>query len=273
MVDPKVIGSEFDMVIDHMGFVLRLLIPLETFTSLFSDHYETFETSIIPLVYKAEDRVLEIGSGIGFISCMIGKVVDTLVGLEALPGYASVAQYNVKLNNLDKVSIFPLIGDVLSGKSKFNRWVRAYESTMIPTQSTSIIQPLRIIEGESIDINFLINQHNLNCIHMDVEGYEKTLIPHLINGPISKINKLVVEVHPDAIPHKEIYPLYAGLVDCGLEPCFISGRRAFPNISYVIVFCRGEERDRMRGYNSSLGMGVIDNTGEFLEYIKRWADG
>lgn len=107
----------------------NLFVPHEVFIGLFSEFYEPAERTLLPVIYNSGDRVLEVGSGIGFITLILGSRCEFVLGLEALPDYAEVVRANVGSNNLSNVIVLSVMGHTFNGEADFRYRNPPYSSS------------------------------------------------------------------------------------------------------------------------------------------------
>ena len=80
---------------------------------------------------------------------------------------------------------------------------------------------------ESLAINTLIERHSPQVIIMDVEGAEAELLP---SANLSKVDSLVIEMHPQVIGDKAVAGLTATLKEKGFDLIDATGNVYFYSI-------------------------------------------
>ncbi len=245
----------------------NLFVPHEVLIGLFADFYEPAERTLLPVIYNSGDRVLELGCGMGLITLILGSRCEFVLGLEALPDYAEVARANAGSNNLSNVIILSVMGHTLNGEADFRYRNPPYSSSAVLDRIGMEEATDNIITVPTIDVNELIDQHSINAIHLDVEGSELELIPHILSGSnIASVNKISWETHTHIIGVDGNNRLFYALMDTGFEPVVISGAYFFPTRCYTIAFARPPLADEMRHRQEYIG----DTTVVDLEDFRHW---
>lgn len=251
------------------GFQAKLFIPHETLIGLFIDFYEPAECALLPVIYNQGDRVLEFGSGLGVITMMLGTRCEFVLGLEALPNYAEVARANIGCNNLSNVVILSVMGHISTGEVSYHIRHPAYSSSFVADRPGMEADTDEIVIVPTIDVNELIDQYDLNAIHLDVEGSERELIPHILSSPnIANVNKISWETHTHIIGMDGNNKLYRALIGAGFEPVAVAGAFFFPERCYTIVFARPLVADEMRHRTNYVGDTRVIDLEDFTRLLR-----
>jgi len=167
-----------------------LSIPiLESFES---DSYEKPEARIVQHALKPNDIVLELGTGLGFISALCAKNVgsDRIYTFEANPALESVIQKNYLLNDVSPHLEICLLGEAV-GEITFYLMKSFWSSSTVKRypRARPIQVPMRSFNDEMQRIrpNFLI---------IDIEGGESDFIRY---ASLIGISKVCIELHPHVI--------------------------------------------------------------------------
>jgi len=142
----------------------------------YMDAYENNEIEILKKILTKNDTVMELGSGIGFISSYCSKVIgsEKVFTFEANPKLISEIKDTYLQNNVN-----PTIKNVIlsnhDGFEDFFVEKTFYSSSQIKRNNT--IEKIKI---KCSDINFEIQNINPSLLIIDIEGGEKNTIP-LIN--------------------------------------------------------------------------------------------
>jgi len=156
--------------------------------ALYKETYEGDERHLVNRMLEPEDRVLEIGAGIGVVSSLCGLKCSkgAVVSYEANPNAYDFALANIKLNKLSIDLRNKMLGSE-KGEKDF------YISSKILSSSSKD----RGFGGRVIlpcdDISEVISDFKPTALVMDVEGAEIDLVP-LVN--FSNIKKIIIELHP-----------------------------------------------------------------------------
>ncbi len=191
-------------------------IPFTTCWQLFNDFYETTEHACLPLIYEKSDRVLDSGAGLGYISLEIAHLADFVAGVEALPNCADVA----RLNTQHRPNVLIVDGALgLSDKPvTFHHRYLEYASSIYDT--TIAHDPIaQSFEVPGVDINRLIGELNLNCLHLDLEGGEVDLLEGV---NLSPIHKVTLETHQYVYGQDGTARIMAALFRGGLIPYLVN---------------------------------------------------
>lgn len=188
----------------------RSLMPLRVRKSIFNGSYESFEAEIVQTHLKPNDRVLEVGTGIGLISMLITRLTGPgqVLSYEANPMMEDAIRANFALNGLEpNLRMQAVTADGRSvtfyrdrkivGSSIFDRGIAAEQITV----------PSRPI-AEAMD------EHRPNVLVMDVEGAETEILPA---ADLRGVDRIIVELHPHIVGDGPIKTLLKTLADRGFR--------------------------------------------------------
>ncbi|SFU01706.1 methyltransferase, FkbM family [Pseudovibrio denitrificans] len=151
--------------------------------------YEHEEFYLLTRLLKPEDRVLELGACVGFLSAAAAKICGSsnVMCVEANPELISVIETNHSLNGVSPklVSGIAALKDV--EQSEFFVGERASGSSILEREGS------RKILQKTVNVNRLIAEFDPSFLMMDIEGAEIDLLPAL---DLSDIRMLIVEFHP-----------------------------------------------------------------------------
>lgn len=157
-----------------------------------SDIYEKPEARIVQHALKPNDIVLELGTGLGFISALCAKNVgsERVYTFEANPALESIIQENYRLNDVSPHLEICLLGETV-GEITFYLMKSFWSSTTVKRYpgAKPVQVPMKSFneEVQRIRPNFLI---------IDIEGGEIDFIHYAsLNG----ISKVCIELHPHVI--------------------------------------------------------------------------
>lgn len=152
--------------------------------------YEAKEAQSVCKAVKPQDKVLELGAGIGIITCVIAKTPDVTVwAYEANPTTAALAKRVIEANHLDNITLSQ--GLLTAGDPQnFDFYVRQdlWMSSMDINQGPYE----RKISLTSENIDAFIQEHNINVLVMDIEGAERNL---LRDARLTGIERIFLELH------------------------------------------------------------------------------
>lgn len=158
-------------------------------TSIYEERYERTEAALALSALKPGDSVLELGTGIGFISailCLHGaRVVHTF---DPSPAVERRAAETFRSNGVTPEHYRCVLG-AGNGTTKFHLsdefWA---SSTLRPEQHADTI------EVEVRSFNEFVNKHTPNFLVCDIEGGERELLEY---ADLSSFDRIIMEVHPE----------------------------------------------------------------------------
>ncbi|OWY07388.1 hypothetical protein B6V74_18415 [Thioclava sp. F42-5] len=162
-------------------------IPEEITRLLRRGDYEFAERKLLLRVLRAEDRVLEIGAGIGALGLVAARVCGprNVLSYEPNPNTIPLVEANHLLNNL-----YPAVRKkaitVDGGPVTFFRAGNIISSSLIKRDLSEAIT----VESDSL--SDAIAEFQPTILLMDVEGAELNLLPAV---DLSSLRALVVETH------------------------------------------------------------------------------
>lgn len=160
------------------------------------EEYENHEIKIIKSTLESDDKIVEIGSGIGFISAFCGKEVGQLnvTAIEANPSLIEIAKETFEENNMSIEILNFAIGEE-NGVTPFYIEDDFWSSSSIKRSDRA-----KKIEIPTKKIDDVLEEITANYLIIDIEGYEKILIDKKIPN---KIKKICIELHPHIIGKEE----------------------------------------------------------------------
>ena len=172
------------------------------------DKYEDTERNLLLKFLTTEMRVLEIGTGIGFISLLASKVVGdrNVFCYEANASLEGVIRRNYALNEL-----YPEL--TMKAVTVDGQPVTFYQSQNII--SSSVFDRARNDKKtlvESVEFKSVLDEVNPDVLIMDIEGGEIDLftLPSLGN-----IRHIIVELHPHIVGEEKIEKLLKHMESIG----------------------------------------------------------
>ena len=156
---------------------------------LFRGKYERDECDLVERIVRPGDRVLEIGTGIGFISLIATRLCGegNVLSCEANPDLESIIRENYRLNGWTPNLMMSAVTS--DGRNlTFFRNSNILSSSVFDRGLTD-----NKIVVESIAINDLIYKHRPSVLIMDVEGAEVELLPL---ADLLQVRAIIVEIHP-----------------------------------------------------------------------------
>ncbi len=170
--------------------------------------YEAEEYNLISTSLKPEDVVLEVGAGMGYISCICGKILNDSRNLhvyEANPKLIEIIDTNKRLNGLNFHTYNALLGSY-NGKSDFYIPDDFWAASMVPLNNAEKF------EIDVVNIVDVMNKIKPSYLVMDIEGAEVDVLPSM---DLSDIHTICLEVHPHKAQPERIRNMFSFLLDQG----------------------------------------------------------
>jgi FkbM family methyltransferase len=182
--------------------------PHSVRNALFKGVYEEHECDIVERIVKRGDRILEIGAGIGLVSLLATQLAGEgqVLSCEANPALERLIRANYALNGW-KPNLRMGAVAASAGKVSFHQNDNLLSSSRIDRKLAG-----QTITVESHSINDLLAAHAANIIIMDVEGSETEL---LASADLSRVESIIVEMHPHIVGQAEIDELLGKLKSDG----------------------------------------------------------
>lgn len=199
---------------DHStNFGVRLPLKHSAITppilkDIFFGVYESKEAELVGKRIAADDVVMEIGAGIGFLSALCAKITggERVFAYEANPQLMDVIKLVHDLNGVK-----PTVCNVLLGEGEAERtfWLEQdyWASSLI--QGSKDATPIQV---RQIDLNAEIERIRPTFLILDIEGGEYELLRHARLDPI---RKMVIEVHPHALGYTRVSEMLGWLIAAG----------------------------------------------------------
>ena len=183
--------------------VPKTVVSPAIFYHLVNGDYETPELTLLDEYLSPDDRVIELGAGIGFLANRYGKrcPAQTHVTVEASPGMADLIRLNTRhLGNIEVINAVaakPPTSELhlRNGSAHtvdFHEYKDYWASSLAPVHLTNPQRRLvRTLKINTIDLDELIRTRHANMLVCDIEGGEYDLIKHFnIDVP-----KILMELH------------------------------------------------------------------------------
>ncbi|MEX0340791.1 MAG: FkbM family methyltransferase [Arenibacterium sp.] len=177
-------------------------------------NYELPECYAVFKLVKQDDVVLELGSGIGYMSALvsINKSVREIHTYEANPELIS---YISKLHEVNGVKNVTVHNKILAAKrsAPVDFYVRKQilASSLDKDQGPDSIQRVAKIEVE--DINEVLTKVKPTVLICDIEGAEAALLPA---ARFQTLRAAIIETHPQWIGSKGVRSVFDAMHNAGL---------------------------------------------------------
>ncbi|SMH26587.1 FkbM family methyltransferase [Mesorhizobium australicum] len=162
----------------------------EIWSALISGQYEANEARRVRRAIQPNDRVLELGAGLGVVTSIIASIEGVRVwSFEADPRTAGLAQRVIDMNCSDNVTLTngilaagPPIRVEFFQRSDF--WMSSRFAEQGPYE--------QVIQVPSSDIDTFLRAHDINVLVMDIEGSELELAQH---AKLAGVERIFLELH------------------------------------------------------------------------------
>lgn len=210
--------------------------------ALSSGAYEAEEARIVVRALKPCDRVLEIGSGLGFITTLIARDdrVASLLAVEADPRLARRAAMTLSRNGCVKAEVVNAVlapvasaGDTALFYLRPDFWMSSMMETDVPYDSA--------VNVPVLPLNEILTARAITCIVCDIEGAEVAL---LSGADLAGVDRVVVELHDHVTGLSGVSDLFDAMRRKGLvyDPRCSEGA--------VVLFRRLDHCEDRRPYGS-----------------------
>lgn len=186
---------------------------------LYSERYERSESRCAAVALSADDVVLEVGAGLGYLStiCALRLGSGRVHTYEADPGLIPAIRRHHALNG-----VAPQVHNAMlaasSGSAPF--FVAAH---FFASSATAPHPETPGLEVPTLDVRAEFARLRPTFVLMDIEGGEGDLVP-LIDW--SDVKKLAIELHPELLGPEGMRSLLATLAAAGFkESRLLSGKR------------------------------------------------
>jgi FkbM family methyltransferase len=195
-------------IIRHFGARLALdtgVLSPTIVESLYKGGYEGPEVDIIRATLTPDDRVLEIGGGIGFVGIISSQIVrrpEQVLIVEANPQLIPLMERNFELND-----VRPQVRNAVLGRDGA-REVSFYLHDDFWASSLIAFPGARETRVPQLDIDDVFREFQPTYLIVDIEGGEIALFDGLA---LDGIQKLCLEVHPGQTGQPAVDALIASL--------------------------------------------------------------
>ncbi len=200
-------------MIDREGIILS--VPKGTVSptileSLIKGGYEQIELEIAQKIIEPNERILELGGGIGYLSTSI-KILHNdaeICTMEANPNLMPAIADTHALNNCQIELLHGAASDH-DGETDFYLRANFWESS---TRKERVFSETSRVPA--IDTARVIRNFRPSMLVIDIEGDEERVVPFL---PLEGINKILMELHPEVTGPAVVSSLFAVLLKSGFH--------------------------------------------------------
>ncbi len=170
--------------------------------------YEGSEVGIIKKTLTKEDKVLELGTGMGFISTFCSKIIgsEKVYTFEANKAMQPAIEKMFAANNVKPTVTYKLLGDG-DKNIKFYKKTDSFLASSVHKLDNTVE-----VVMEQQDLNSTIAKLQPTYLVMDIEGAEYEVFK-LID--FQSIRKVQFELHPLLLKEDQIKAIFKKLADSG----------------------------------------------------------
>lgn len=167
--------------------------------------YESGEVTIVKNTLTTDDRVLELGTGLGFISAYCSKKIgdDKVYTYEANPAMEPMISQLYKKNNVSPIVTFAILDKERGLKKFYISGNGFFSSSQIPLKNA------KEIEVEVLPLNEVIQTIKPTYFIMDIEGGEYDVFSFI---EFQTIRKIQFELHPDLLGETKVNEIFSILI-------------------------------------------------------------
>ncbi|MPZ18558.1 MAG: FkbM family methyltransferase [Luteitalea sp.] len=195
-------------IICHFGVRLavdRDLLSPAIVDSLYRGGYEAAEVDIIRSTVTPDDRVLEVGGGIGFTGIIAAHIVqrpDDVLIVEPNPQLIPLMERNFRLNG-----VCPTVRNAVLGQDGRTE-VPFFIHRDFWASSLTAFKGARETTVPQLDVRTIVKAFRPTYLIVDIEGGEVDLFDKLA---LDGVEKICLEVHPGRTGRAAVDDLFAGL--------------------------------------------------------------
>ncbi|MEO6394748.1 MAG: FkbM family methyltransferase [Devosia sp.] len=178
--------------------------------------YETKEAGMLDRIIEAGERVLELGTGIGFVSTVIARNrnVERVISYEANPKLGPFIRRLAGENlgtDIGKIEFrnAVLFNNPSATHADFYVSKHFWGSSLVPIRNPLTIEKVRIDDFAKVNAEF-----KPTLVVCDIEGGELNLFR---DADLTGIQKVYLEVHPMVLGARGVAELYASFERLGFE--------------------------------------------------------
>ena len=160
--------------------------------ALYREDYEASEARMVREHLRNDDRVLEIGGGVGLISLLCAKTcgAENLSIFEPNPAAVAAIEVNFSLNGMTP-NISQAAMALEDGTIEFFMNDNIFSSSLIDRKNDA--EPVAVATR---DIRSVIAETKPTVLVMDIEGAEIDALPH---AAAPSVRAMIVELHPHIV--------------------------------------------------------------------------
>lgn len=208
---PAMLSGLQNGIVTVAGIRLRVpehIVSAEILFSMVNGFYEKPEREALLADLHSEDRVLELGSGLGALAIWAKRAVPDVAFtcVEANPDLIGLINTNLKENGC-QCDVIAGAAALSDGEADFFVSDDFWASTSYKSNTDRTLVKVR-----SLDTNRLIRETKPTIMAIDIEGAEVDVVPGL---DLSGIRRVVIELHPEITGAQDVSNIMRHLLDSG----------------------------------------------------------
>lgn len=195
----------------HRGVTLDVssdVISESIRTSIYSGGYESKECDLLAKTLEPHDRVLELGSGIGFLGAFCSLSLGDgakVCCVEANPSLAPLVHQTFSLNGVEPIFLSAAIAEK-DGDLELHTTKNFWSSSTVRGRESDFS-----VKVSAIALHRVLENFRPSYVVADIEGAECEVLRQSLPG----VEKLCVEIHPHVTGDRPINHLVASLFSQG----------------------------------------------------------
>ena len=172
--------------------------------------YEWGEVRALTSVLRAEDRLLDLGSAIGFVACNAAKILEphNIICVEANPDLIPVLEANLAANGVRRARSVQgaVVPDAFDGEEVSFEVRQAFYSSRVAGEDVK--EASRIVTVPALKLSDLLEAFAPDVVTMDLEGAEAALAMQHWPG---KVRAVIMEIHTGVYSLSMVSAIFAGM--------------------------------------------------------------
>lgn len=193
--------------------------PVPLLKALANGSYEQHEAKLLIEFIGLEDRVLELGAGIGYMGvlAMTHCKPSSYVAYEANPALLPFINQNMERNRVRFEARNALLTNE-NGSREFYVTPAFWASSLLKPDS----EPYEQVRVPSVDKNAIMAELKPTALVIDIEGGEAEFFAEL---SLTSVNKIIMEIHPAVLDDATLSALYEQLFKEGFRLHFAASSK------------------------------------------------